>query len=123
MLTTKGIFSAIAAPQLGCCPTRYRSEMTDWTRYWQGRAPYDRAVDELRQGDGSSFELVVRYLAERPRFLQSGYIAERMLRYLDRVELTAGQRHRVVAIAEHIADEGRTREARQAKLLLARLNT
>lgn len=97
--------------------------MIDWTRYWQTREPFDRAVDELRQGDGSSFELVVRYLAERPRFLQSGYIAERMLRYLGRVELTAAQRHRVVEIAERIADEGRTREARQAKLLLTRLNT
>jgi hypothetical protein len=92
-----------------------------WSWYRQTRAPYDQAAEELRTGDGASLNFVLRFLTERPRFLQSGYIAERMLRYLDRVALSPKDRARVVAVAKLIAAEGWTREARAAKRLLARL--
>lgn len=94
-----------------------------WAAYWARRVPFDQAVAELRVGDGASLGLVLRYLEERPRFLQSGYIAERMLRFVDRLALTAKDRARVVNIAERIAGEGHTREARQARLLLRRLDS
>jgi hypothetical protein len=92
-----------------------------WSWYRQMRAPYDRVAEELKLGDGSSLSVALRFLTERPRFLQSGYIAERMLRYVDRVPLTPKDREHVVAVATPIAAEGWTREAREAKRLLARL--
>jgi hypothetical protein len=91
-----------------------------WSALGQMRAPYDRAVAELRNGDGASFALVVRFLTDRPRFHGSGYLTERMLRYVDRVSLSDAERSQLVAVAEVIA-EGHTREAREARLLLVRL--
>jgi hypothetical protein len=92
-----------------------------WSWYRQMRSPYDQAAEELKGGDGSSLAIALRFLTERPRFLQSGYIAERMLRYIDRVALSPKDRARVVAVATPIAAEGWTREAREAKRLLVRL--
>lgn len=92
-----------------------------WASYRTTRAPYDQAVEDLKHGDGATLNVALRFLTERPRFLQSGYIAERMLNYLDRVPLSPRDRAKVVAVAQRFAAEGWTREARAAKRLLVRL--
>lgn len=92
----------------------------DWEAYWRRRAPLDRAVEELKHGDGASITLVIRHLTDRPRFLQSGYLAERMLRFVSRAQLSKADRAGVVAVASAIAAEGWSREAREARRLLAR---
>lgn len=92
-----------------------------WAEYWAKREPYDRAVHYLQHGRVDYLDDVLVFLVTRPKFLQAGYIAERMLRYLSRPSLSARQRSRVVEAAEQIASEGYTREAWEAKKLLVRL--
>jgi len=94
-----------------------------WEAYWLARDPYDRAAHYLRQGSAEYLDDALSYLADRPRFLGSGYLAERMLKFLSRPELSARDRKRVVQVAEAIAREGFTREAWAAKKLLLRLGT
>lgn len=92
-----------------------------WAEYWASRVPYDRAVHYLQAGRVDYLDDALVFLDTRPRYLQSGYLAEKMLRYLSRPALSVRQRARVVAAAERIANEGYTREAWEAKKLLVRL--
>jgi len=92
-----------------------------WEAYWDARDPYDRAAHYLRQGSVEFLDDALAFLSDRPRFLGSGYIAERMLRFLSRPDFSPRDRQRVIRVAEAIADEGYTREAWEAKRLLVRL--
>lgn len=92
-----------------------------WEAYWTMRDPFDRAIHYLRFGRSDYIDDVLDFLTRRPRCVQAGYLAEKMLRYLSRPELTAKQRARVVKVAEEIAREGYSREAWEAKKLLVRL--
>jgi hypothetical protein len=92
-----------------------------WEAYASMRDPYDRAIHYLRLGRVDYLDDALDFLERRPRFLQSGYLTERMLRFLTRPVLNEQQRSRVVGVAERIAGEGYTREAWEAKRLLVRL--
>lgn len=92
-----------------------------WEAYWSMRDPFDRAIHYLRFGRADYFDDAMDFLTRRPRFIQSGYLTERMLRYLSRPELEPKQRARVVEVAERIARDGYSREAWEAKKLLVRL--
>lgn len=92
-----------------------------WNDYWRARAPYDRAAHFLRLGSAEFLDDALEFLSERPRFSGSGYLAERMLKYLSRPELSVRDHQRVIRAAEAIAAEGYAREAWEAKRLLARL--
>jgi hypothetical protein len=93
-----------------------------WEAYWAARDPYDRAAHYLRQGSVEYLDDALTFLTERPRFQGSGYLAERLLKFLSRPSLSARDRQRVIRVAHAIADEGYTREARAAKRLLLRLD-
>ncbi len=123
LILITGLFAGYGAGMARRADHESRSPERDpaWQAYWANRAPFDAAVRELQEGVGDSLAVVLRFLEERPRFLQSGYMAERMLRFLDRPAWNTEERAGVVRIAHAIATEGRTREAREAKRLLARL--
>ena len=95
---------------------------SEWRAYRATRAPFDAAVRELQAGSGDSLNVALRFLEERPRFLQSGYIVERMLRFLDRPAWNEAERSRVVRVARLVAEERHTREAKEARKLLVRLD-
>ena len=101
--------------------TRVTAHSPGWMEWEQLMAPYLDACDELRDGFPDHLEDAIRFLETRPRVFRSGYLAERILRFVDRVELSPTDRERVLDAARNIIREGPTREARRAGLLIARL--
>ena len=76
---------------------------------------YENAIRVLRAGDLSAAEDLFPYLETRPRFHQSGYLAEKIIRALNSVDLSARQRERFHrALDAIVAERPRSREHGEA---------
>lgn len=70
----------------------------------------DASVAALKQGDGSHVEPVIYYLERDPYTYGSGYLKEKIWRYLLRVTLTNKQKERLREIAIHYIKTRLSRE-------------
>lgn len=93
----------------------------DSARWREFLRRYLHVVESLQRGEPDDVGEAIWYLEKRPRFHGSGYLTERALQYIDRAPLTPRQRAAIIAAAEGIVAEGRTRESGKALNLLVRL--
>lgn len=82
----------------------------------------ERGIERLRQKEPGAVEDAIAFLKADPHFFRSGYIKEKIIRLLKRVELTAAQRNEIREIIQR-AFEGRTparilREFRRLEMTL-----